>query len=546
MRRCLNPKNSHNNMGALVSMPTASAAQHDAAHRAVEQEGSAIAPGDQLERGEQRAQQEQQEWQEQQVTCQFCKYLLEDAVLGDCRVTRWIGSGAFGDVYEAEQLPPLSRRVAIKVMAIEHVTDGKAVDLFAREVGAIAALDHPHILPVLRVGTISDGHPYLVMKYAAQGSLQKFLPDKLPPYSLLPTQTSSTPVEEKQQDDQNNQDNQDTVLEAATVIEKPLEEGAAGDGKDADEGVVDVEEGAMNCAPTEDSHEPISTDEPPLDAECRGAIHSAPEPPLDAECRGAIHSAPDIAPIGDHPAVPIYDAPTYVDGEIDGGRDKSASSEEVYTEDGGRDKSVPTEVQDIDGVGMLTPGQLLSYVEDAASALQYAHEHGIIHLDVKPANLLLDGENRLMLADFGVSALLEGYTHASLHSYVGTPLYTAPEQWLEQPRAASDQYALAVTCYQLLTGHAPFTGSLYSIMHGHLQVPPPPLRQFQPTLPVEIEAVILQALSKEPADRYVDMHAFAQAYRVAAGDSAVYGGDRAARTARMANACSHTAARAFC
>ena len=121
---------------------------------------------------------------------------------------------------------------------------------------------------------------------------------------------------------------------------------------------------------------------------------------------------------------------------------------------------------------VLTPQQLLPYVESAAAALQYAHDHGIIHLDVKPANLLLDAEDRLLLADFGVSALLDGYTHASLHAYVGTPIYTAPEQWLEQPRAASDQYALAVTCYLLLTGRAPFTGNLYSIMHGHLQDTP--------------------------------------------------------------------------
>src|SRR5713226_5913782 len=74
---------------------------------------------------------------EEQVACQFCKYLLEGAQLGDCRVVRWIGSGAFGDVYEAEQLPPLNRRVAIKVMAIDRVVDGKSAELFAREVAAI-------------------------------------------------------------------------------------------------------------------------------------------------------------------------------------------------------------------------------------------------------------------------------------------------------------------------------------------------------------------------------------------------------------------------
>src|ERR1700680_3629395 len=68
---------------------------------------------------------------------------------------------------------------------------------------------------------------------------------------------------------------------------------------------------------------------------------------------------------------------------------------------------------------LLTAQQLLPYVESAAAALHYAHEHNLIHLDVKPANLLLDGNGHLMLADFGVSAIMDGYTHASLHCYVG-------------------------------------------------------------------------------------------------------------------------------
>src|SRR5438270_7404099 len=123
---------------------------------------------------------------DEQVTCQFCKYLLQGALLGDCRVTRWIGSGAFGDVYEAEQLPPLSRRVAIKVMALERASDEKSAELFAHEVSAIAALDHPNILPVLRVGSLEDGRSYLVMKYAAHGSLQNYCELTPQNLSILP------------------------------------------------------------------------------------------------------------------------------------------------------------------------------------------------------------------------------------------------------------------------------------------------------------------------------------------------------------------------
>src|SRR5438270_3906068 len=380
MRHCLNPKNPHKNMSVPSSVAVPAKDATRSSSNAAEQ--TSISPPQ----------------QEEQVTCQFCKYLLEGALLGDCRVTRCIGSGTFGDVYEAQQLPPLNRRVALKVMSVEHVADGRAAELFAREVQAIAALDHPNILPVLRVGTVAEERPYLVMKFAAHGSLQKFCPAVLPPFSLLPTASLEL---------QNEQPKNETV-----EIDVPEQE---------DKG--EIAEGAATL-------------------------------PIPAE---AI---------------------------------------------------------------VLTPQQLLPYIEGAAAALQYAHEHGIIHLDVKPANLLVDGEDRLLLADFGVSALLEGYTHASLHGYVGTPLYTAPEQWLEQPRAASDQYALAVTCYQLLTGRAPFTGNLYSIMHGHISRPPPSLRQFQPLIPPEVEEVILQALAKEPTNRYEDMQTFARAYRTAVESSA--------------------------
>ena len=152
MPRCLNPKKAHENRGA-IARPVPSGATV----------ALSATPLPEVE-----------ETEEEQVACQFCKYLLEGAVLGDCRIIRWIGSGAFGDVYEAEQLPPLNRRVAIKVMSIERVVDGESAEMFAREVSTIAALDHPNILPVLRAGMLEDGRSYLVMKYAAWGSLQQF------------------------------------------------------------------------------------------------------------------------------------------------------------------------------------------------------------------------------------------------------------------------------------------------------------------------------------------------------------------------------------
>lgn len=384
---------------------------------------------------------------EEQVTCQFCKYLLQGALLGDCRVTRWIGSGAFGDVYEAEQMPPLSRRVAIKVMSLDRVADGKSAEFFAREVRTIAALDHPNIMPVLRVGTLEDGRSYLVMKYAAHGSLQKYCQMTPQHLSILPTEV---PVN-------------------AAVAPAPA--------------------GAQDIDPAET----ISIEDGPGKSEQHeGDGGSEPAGDKQASSGQLSISGHETASAGESPA-----------GEEAGPGDTKITA-----------AATPPEAS------ILTPQQLLPYVESAAVALQYAHDHNLIHLDVKPANLLLDSEGRLLLADFGVSAVLDGLTHASLHCYVGTPVYTAPEQWLEQPRAASDQYALAVTCYQLLTGRVPFTGNLYSIMHGHLQTPPPALREFNPLVPPQVEAVILRALAKDPAERYRDMLTFARAYRTALEEAA--------------------------
>ncbi|MDQ6662364.1 MAG: protein kinase, partial [Chloroflexota bacterium] len=426
MRHCLNPRNSHQNISMPISAPI----------------GGRTPSGP-----------ESTPPSEQQVTCSFCKYLLEDVLLGDCRVKKWLGSGAFGDVYEAEQLPPLQRRVAIKVMAIEHVLEGKAVELFEREVHSIAALDHPNILPVLRVGTIADNRPYLVMKFAAHGSLQTFLQISPQLFSVLPTVFQPQNEGEEQA--------QHISIVSTTVLEEVAQEDPPAD-------ISEEQENLVEDQTTTSLVEPVQP-------------------------KRSISGEETIV------AVETLDA-----GQEEGRKDDPGATISL--------DSLPVKV--------LSPQQLLPYLEGAAAGLQYAHDHNIIHLDVKPANLLLDSEDRVLLADFGVAALLEGYTHASLHGYVGTPLYTAPEQWLEQPRAASDQYALAVTCYQLLTGHAPFTGSLYSVMHGHLQVPPPPLRQSLPLLPEEVEVVILRALAKEPTDRYSDIRSFAAAYRKALESSA--------------------------
>ena len=440
MVHCLNPRKSHENSESTSPAAPISEANGAAVSVAVEE----------------------------QVACRFCKYLLQGALLGDCRVTRWIGSGAFGDVYEAVQTPPLRRHVAIKVMSLDRVADEESAELFAREVGAIAALDHPNILPVLRADSLDDGRSYLVMKYAAHDSLQKFCQAAPQQLSIMPTVTPASEAFSGEETPE--------LVSSETVI------------------MVDqVGEEAVDKASTGEESDESRT--------------------VDLEI-----SAPPPASIADQETVT---------GELSDDVDLRAQAASETHDQGmdGPDEEDSQETREIPSSStmepqLLTAQQLLPYVESAAAALQYAHEHKLIHLDVKPANLLLDGNDHLLLADFGVSAIMDSYTHASLHCYVGTPAYTAPEQWLEQPRPASDQYALAVTCYQLLTGHLPFTGNLYSIMHGHLRTAPPPLRQWNPYIPEQVEAVILRGLAKEPSERYPDMLAFAAAYRDAAEQAA--------------------------
>ncbi|MEO7020016.1 MAG: protein kinase [Ktedonobacteraceae bacterium] len=491
----MNPKKAHENRGAFArpvpSGPTAVLSE--------------LAPDEEIGSGE------------AQIACQFCKYLLAGALLGDCRVLRWIGAGAFGDVYEAEQLPPLSRHVAIKVMSIERVVDGQSAEMFAREVSTIAALDHPNILPVLHAGMIEDGRSYLVMKYAAQGSLQQFCQPTGPIVSFLPTIPPADLVDMPVNS---------LLIAAADTLE--IVDFLAESGSELDAQTGGKEEHTRtqrqdyqklaDISAAQTVHTEVQATQDQLDND-----DAVPPTPKRSEIIAAAESASD-----EHTQAEQQDEINQEMGEHANGADTALGLECIETVQivemdqaatllliNGEKPGIATVAAAPQAIKVLSPQQVLPYLEEAAAALQYAHEHGLIHLDVKPANLLLDAHGRLLLADFGVSVLLDGYTHASLHYYVGTPLYTAPEQWLEQPRAASDQYALAVTFYQLLTGRAPFTGNLYAVMHGHLQAPPPLMSEFNPLIPTQIDHVFQRALAKDPVARYPDILAFAHAYREA-------------------------------
>jgi type II secretory pathway predicted ATPase ExeA len=142
-------------------------------------------------------------------------------------------------------------------------------------------------------------------------------------------------------------------------------------------------------------------------------------------------------------------------------------------------------------------------VLQAAAALHAAHRSGIIHRDVKPANLLVGAGGVTKLGDFGMALGSAELSAGNAHVRVGTPYYTAPEIWTGGAATpASDVYSLGATYFHLLTGKPPFPGSdVAAVEQAHLRVPAPDPRRFVPTLPASCAALVARALAKDPKDR---------------------------------------------
>ncbi len=153
---------------------------------------------------------------------------------------------------------------------------------------------------------------------------------------------------------------------------------------------------------------------------------------------------------------------------------------------------------------------VVNYVKQVASALQYAHDERLVHRDVKPENMLIGAENQILLSDFGIATITRTSSQ-SVETMAGTILYMAPEQILGHSCLASDQYALGVVVYEWLCGHPPFQGTLPEVAVKQATLPPPPLREKVPTIPPEVEQVVVTALAKDPKQRFGSVQAFATA-----------------------------------
>lgn len=169
------------------------------------------------------------------------------------------------------------------------------------------------------------------------------------------------------------------------------------------------------------------------------------------------------------------------------------------------------------------PAVVASLVREIAGALQYAHDQGIIHRNLKPENLLADWQPslqpmavpppvRMLLADFDLLPA-PGATATSMPGRL--PLFLSPEQCRGMVLPASDQYALACIAYLLLTGRLVFTGTVAELHHHHLGTPPTPASQLNPTLPPATDTVLLRALAKDPLQRYPSVATMAEALEAA-------------------------------
>ncbi|HVB76471.1 MAG TPA: serine/threonine-protein kinase [Candidatus Nitrosotalea sp.] len=154
--------------------------------------------------------------------------------------------------------------------------------------------------------------------------------------------------------------------------------------------------------------------------------------------------------------------------------------------------------------GPMAPPDAIALLRPLASALDYAHALGVVHRDVKPANILLAADGAPVLADFGLAKLLQSSTLATATGVTtGTPAYMAPEQVLgDEVGPAADRYALAAVAYELLSGRLPFEGAgVMEVLYAQVHRPPPPASAHRPELGQGVDQVLMAGLAKDPAQR---------------------------------------------
>ena len=165
----------------------------------------------------------------------------------------------------------------------------------------------------------------------------------------------------------------------------------------------------------------------------------------------------------------------------------------------------PTLDRLLSGPEPIPPEQMFSILAQTATALDYAHQKGIVHRDIKPANIMIAADGTAKIADFGIAKITASEQFTMTGSIVGTPHYMSPEQVQGQPvDGRSDQFSLAVVAYEMLTGEKPYTGEhLTTVVYKIVAEEPVPAQRWNATLGASIENVLRQGLaSEDPIQRF--------------------------------------------
>lgn len=344
--------------------------------------------------------------------------------LGDFKLTREIGRGGMGVVYEAVQLS-LGRRVALKVLPFAATLDARQLQRFHNEAQAAAQLHHTNIVPVYFVGCERGVHFYAMQ--------------------LIDGQSLAVVIAEMRR-------------QLGREVQEDRSESSPRPGT------------ATRELPRESPRR-----ESPKRRQGRDDAIRATNPPSDAS-GAALASASDSGPAqsgaSSDTAAPVSLALT---------TQRSNKNQSFFR-------------------------SAASLIRQAADALDHAHQYGIIHRDVKPANLLVDAGGRLWIMDFGVAQFHNDVSLTQTGDLLGTLRYMSPEQaqgLRGQTDQRSDIYSLGATLYELVTLEPIFPGKNRSeLLHQIIHQEPKPPRQAESSIPYELETIILKAVAKNPADRY--------------------------------------------
>jgi serine/threonine protein kinase len=166
----------------------------------------------------------------------------------------------------------------------------------------------------------------------------------------------------------------------------------------------------------------------------------------------------------------------------------------------------------IDRGERISEEQALAWCRDVLRGVDHAHQNGVVHRDLKPGNLMLDGRGTIKVTDFGIAKAFGGPRLTRTRAEMGTPAYMSPEQ-IRNPQKAyhlTDVYSMGVVLYELLTHKIPFErNSDFDTKQAVVKDPPPPPRYLNPNISVELESIVLKALRKDPSQRYGGCSEFA-------------------------------------